>query len=41
MIHGVRVVQTFAPITTPSAFPSPITPAPTNHKVIIVTMVLL
>lgn len=41
IIHGVRVVPTFAPITTPSAFDRPITPAPINQSVIIVTIVLL
>lgn len=39
--HGVSVVPTFAPITTPSAFESPIIPAPTKPRVIIVTIVLL
>lgn len=39
--RGVSVVPMFAPITTPSALESPITPAPTNHRVIIVTIVLL
>lgn len=41
MSHGVSVVQRFAPSTTQSAFDNQITQAPTNHKVIIVTTVLL
>lgn len=39
--HGVSVVHMLAQITTPSAFDKPITHAPTNHNVIIVTIVLL
>ncbi len=41
MIQGVSVVPIFAPITTPNAFTSQITHAPTNPNVIIVTIVLL
>lgn len=39
--HGVSVVPIFAHTTTHNALDSPITPAPTNHSVIIVTIVLL
>lgn len=39
--HGVNVVPILAHTTTHSAFANPITHAPTNPRVIIVTIVLL
>jgi len=39
--HGVSVVPILAPITTPNAFITPNTPAPTKPSVIIVATVLL
>lgn len=41
MIHGTKVVPRFAPRRTQRAFASPIIPAPTNPRVIMVTTVLL